>query len=241
MTTVVVSSVIANKPLNGGNVWAVLGWVLGLKSLGFRVCFVEQIGRESCVDVTGATTAFEQSVNLRYFKQVTEEFGLASSAALVYEDGEQVYGLPHVELLGIAETADLLVNITGHLTLEPLMRRIGRKAYVDLDPGFTQFWHASGDAGPRLDGHDFYFTVGENIGTQACAIPVAGIRWRPTRQPVTLDHWPVSGEGAADRFTTVATWRGPSSTVARPLARRFTSSGKLSRCPSGCLRQSRLH
>jgi hypothetical protein len=88
------------------------------------------------------------------------------------------------------------------------MSRLRRKAYVDLDPGFTQFWHASGDAGARLDGHDFYFTVGENIGTRSCPIPTGGIRWRPTRQPVVLDHWPVSTEGDRRRFTTVATWRG---------------------------------
>src|ERR671911_505292 len=115
MTTVVVSSVIANKPLNGGNAWAVLSWVLGLRELGFRVCFVEQISRECCVDATSATTAFEHSVNLAYFKQVTEQFGLADSAALVYEGGEQIHGLPYGELLDVTEAADLLVNITGHL------------------------------------------------------------------------------------------------------------------------------
>jgi hypothetical protein len=209
MATVVVSSVIANKPLNGGNAWAVLSWVLGLQKLGFRVYFMEQINKESCVDATGATAAFEHSANLAYFKEVTKRFGWSGSAALIYEEGEQIHGLTYGELLDIAEAADLLVNITGHLTLEPLMRRLRRKAYLDLDPGFTQFWHASGDAGARLEGHDLYFTIGENIGTPVCPIPTGGIRWRPTRQPVVLDHWPVSREGDRDRFTTVATWRGP--------------------------------
>jgi hypothetical protein len=209
MRTVVVSSVIANKYLNGGNAWAVLNWVLGLKKLGFRVCFVEQISRESCVDATGAVTAFENCVNLNYFKRVAERFGLSGSVALIYEDGEQVYGMTHAELLDIAETADLLVNITGHLTSEPLMRHLRRKAYIDLDPGFTQFWHDAGSAGPRLDDHDFYFTIGENIGTSICPIPTGDIRWRTTRQPVVLDYWPVVKEGDRERFTTVASWRGP--------------------------------
>ena len=175
-------------------------------------------------------------------KQVTEQFGLAGSAALIYENGEQIHGLPYAELLDIAEAADLLVNITGHLTLEPLMSRLRRKVYLDLDPGFTQFWHASKNAGPRLGGYDLYFTVGENIGTRFCPIPTGGIRWRPTRQPVVLDHWPVSG-GA----TAAASRRSPrgagrmdrSSMAARPSARRFTSSGSSSRCPSGCRRSSR--
>lgn len=208
MTTVMVSSAIANKYLNGGITWVVLNWILGLKRLGFRVCFVEQIGRENCVDATGAVTAFENCVNLAYFNQIVEQFNLSDSAALIYESGERIHGMTIDELLGLAEAADLLVNITGHLTLEPLMRRLPRKAYIDLDPGYTQFWHAADDTGPRLKGHDFYFTVGENIGTPVCPIPTGEIRWRPIRQPVVLEHWPVSGEGDRDRFTTVASWRG---------------------------------
>jgi hypothetical protein len=209
VTTILVSSAIANKPINGGNAWVVLSWLLGLQRLGFRVLFVEQISRDNCVDNTGAVIDFEWSANLAYFERITKRFGLGDSAALIYETGEQVHGLPYVELLEIAEAADLLVNITGHLTLEPLMTRLRRKAYLDLDPGYTQFWHASGNSGPRLEGHDFYFTVGENIGTAACSIPTGDITWRPTRQPVVLEYWPVSREGDRNRFTTVATWRGP--------------------------------
>jgi hypothetical protein len=209
MRTIIVSGAIANKYLNGGAAWTRLSWALGLKKLGFRVYFVEQITQASCVDAAGAATTFDNCVNLAYFKQITDQFGLSGSAALIYENGEQIHGMTYAELLDLAEAADLLVNISGHLSLEALMRRLRRKAYIDLDPGFTQFWHAAGNAGPRLAGHDFYFTVGENIGTPACPIPTGDIRWRPTRQPVVLEHWPASGEGEHDRFTTVASWRGP--------------------------------
>lgn len=206
--TIVVSGVIANKYLNGGAVWTRLNWVLGFRKLGFQVYFVEQIGRESCVDAAGVVTSFAECQNLAYFKRITEQFGLAGSAALVYEEGDQIHGLTWAELLHVAESADLLVNITGHLTLEPLLRRLRRKVYVDLDPGFTQMWHAQGNAGARLDGHDYHFTVGENIGTPECSIPTSGIRWRPTRQPVVLEHWPVAPTREPERFTTVASWRG---------------------------------
>ena len=37
-----------------------------------------------------------------------------------------------------AEEADLLVNISGHLTLGPLLKAFRRKVYVDVDPGFTR-------------------------------------------------------------------------------------------------------
>lgn len=209
MTTIVVAGAIANKYLNGGAVWTRLSWLFGFRQLGFRVCFVEQLGRAACVDADGAATDFEGSASLAYFRQIVEQFGLAGSAALLSEDGEQVWGMPYAELLDLAEAAGLLVNITGHLKHEPLLRRLCRKAYVDLDPGYTQFWHAAGDLGPHLAGHDVYFTVGENIGSPTCSIPTDGIAWRPIRQPVVLGQWPLAPAGDPNRFTTIASWRGP--------------------------------
>jgi hypothetical protein len=209
VTTVLVAGALANKPGNGGEAWVRLSWVLGLQRLGFAVYFVEQIGRAACVDATGAPAPFEGCANLDYFRQVSEQFGLSGRAALIYAGGEQTYGLGYAELLDLAEAADLLVNISGHLSLEALGRRVRRKAYIDIDPGFTQLWHAGGVAGLRLEEHDFHFTIGENIGTVACPIPTGNIRWRPTRQPVVLEHWPAGDAADPDRFTTVASWRGP--------------------------------
>ena len=209
MTTVVVSGALANKYLNGGNAWTRLSWVLGLKKLGFNVYFFEQISPENCVDAVGGVTAFQNCVNVAYFKAITEQFGLTGSAALVCGNGEDTHGLSYSEVLHVAEAADLLINIGGHLTLESVKRRLQRKVYFDDDPGFTQFWHAAGNPGPHLEDHDFYFTVGENIGSSTCLIPSGDIRWRPMRPPVVLEDWPVSNEGDRDRFTTVATWRGP--------------------------------
>lgn len=208
MATIVLSSAIANKPSNGGNAWVILSWARGLKKLGFDVYFIEQLERRSCVGADGSPVSFERSVNLDYFKRVVREFGLAGKAALVFEEGERLHGMTREELFDVCGSAALLVNITGHLSWPTLMRLLRRKAYVDLDPGFTQFWLARGDSCARLEGHDFYFTVGENIGQPSCSIPASGIRWRPIRQPVVLDDWPVSLAREAFRFTTVASWRG---------------------------------
>jgi hypothetical protein len=83
--------------------------------------------------------------------------------------------------------------------------------YFDDDPGYTQFWHASGDAGARLGGHEFYYTIGLNVGAPDCLVPTGGVPWRRTNPPVVLDDWPVAPAAAAHgplRFTTVASWRG---------------------------------
>lgn len=90
MRRAIVSGAIANKYRNGGEPWIRLSWALGLKRLGFEVCFVEQIGRASCVDAGEIETSFETSVNLAWFRAVMDQFGLTDSCALIYENGEQI-------------------------------------------------------------------------------------------------------------------------------------------------------
>ncbi len=212
MSLIVVSGALANKPGNGGAAWTRLSWVLGLKQLGCEVYFIEQIAPGACVDAAGAPCALDRSVNLAYFTQVTERFGLGPCAALIAEGAEgdrHAIGARVQELAEIAEAADLLVNISGHLTLAALKPRFRKRVFIDLDPGYTQCWHAQGLAADRLRDHHAYFSVGENIGTPGCSVPTGDIAWRPIRQPVVMDEWPASRHDGPVRFTTVASWRGP--------------------------------
>jgi hypothetical protein len=172
------------------------------------VWFVEQMDADTAVDSAGNPASFRDSENRRYFEDIVERFGLSGRASLLFDGGREASGVALEDLLPVAEEAQLLVNISGHLDLEPLMSRLRRKAYVDLDPGFTQFWHAQGIGGSRLEGHDAYFSVGENVGRPGCEIPTCGFDWTAVRPPVVLDEWPVAADGDANRFTTVGAWRG---------------------------------
>jgi hypothetical protein len=208
VSTIVVSGALANKPLNGGEAWVRLSWIRGLQKLGFEVVFIEQIAASTCTGADGKATAFEESLNPAYFKRVTEAFGLTGSATLLYDGGVESYGSSLAELMDVAADADMLINISGHLSIEPLMQRFRRRAYIDIDPGFTQMWAELGTGGARLEGHDLYFTIGENIGRAECSIPFAGVQWRPVRQPVVLEDWPMCDGDGGMRFTTIASWRG---------------------------------
>ncbi|MBI4870260.1 MAG: hypothetical protein HY814_01690 [Candidatus Riflebacteria bacterium] len=203
-----VSGAIANKPYNSGATWTRLNYVLGLRRLGFEVYFVEQIATESCTGAQGEATTFGASVNRSYFQEIVNDFDLDGRASLLCDGGRESCGPPLERLVEAASDAELLVNISGHLTLPELICRVRTKVYVDLDPGFTQLWVATGNGGARLEGHDYHFTVGENLGTPACSLPTCGLRWRPTRPPVVLEQWPVV-KGPPGRFTTIASWRGP--------------------------------
>jgi hypothetical protein len=214
MRTIVVSGALANKPANGGAAWTRLSWALGFKRLGYDVFFLEQISPSTCVDASGSRCPVEQSVNLAYFDAVTKRFEL--DAALVVEGEPRSFGTAADVLPDIAQAADMLVNISGHLTDAALKPRFRRRVFIDLDPGYTQFWHAAGLAEDRLRDHHFYFSVGENIGQPFCDVPPGGVHWHRARQPVVLDDWPVTASAPAPpRFTTIASWRGPLGRITR--------------------------
>ncbi len=211
-----VAGALANKPGNGGEAWVRLSWLRGLQRLGWRVVFVEQIASAACVDAAGAACAWDVSENRRFFDRVVADFGLTGSAAVIVDGGSAIHGMTRDDLFGRAAAARVLLNISGHLDWPPLFDRLSNRVYLDIDPGFTQFWQAQGTGGSRLEGHDTYVTVGLNVGAADCCIPTCGIRWRHVLPPVTLDDWPMAESLGGDddapaggRFTTVASWRGP--------------------------------
>lgn len=179
MTLAVVAGALGNRPWNGGNAWTRLSWLLGLRRLGLDVRFTEQLAHDA------------PAGGFDYIRLVLDQFGIAQA------DGVDE----------LAEAA-LLVNIGGHLPLEPPLDRIPAKVYFDDDPAYTQIWHAMGTGAARFEGHDAYYTVGQNVGRAGSAVPAGGIEWRHILPPTVLEEWPVAPVRGT-RFTTVATWRGP--------------------------------
>jgi hypothetical protein len=210
MPAAIVSGALANKPTNGGEAWVRLSWALGLRRLGFDVCFVEQLASADCVDGEGGPVAFSSSANRAFFEAVVENFGLDGQAGLLCDGGRESSGLGLAEIRERAAEADLLVNVSGHLTIGEIVNGPRTRLYLDLDPGFTQAWHADAGLGFEIAEHDHYATVGLNVGKSGCAIPDCGIRWIPTLPPVLLDQWPATPvPPGPPRFTTVASWRSP--------------------------------
>jgi hypothetical protein len=207
MTRVIVSGAVANKHRHGGSIWVRMSWAEALRKLGFDVLFVEQIELDGCVDATGRPAAAAGSANAAVFASTLKAFGLGRDAALIGPGGEPIWGLAPEALRERAAGSDLLVNLGGHLRWPPLLEAARCRAYVDLDPGYTQIWHAERRPLGVLD-HDLHFTVGLNVGQPGCGVPDSGIDWRPILQPVVLERWPVAEGAGFSGFTTVASWRG---------------------------------
>jgi hypothetical protein len=197
MAIAVVAGALANKPNSGGEAWVRLSWVLGLRRLGWDAWFVECLPSG---DPEGQ----------RFFERVVSEFGLGERAALLGEGGEPLIGIGKAELGEVAGEAEVLFDVSGHLGQGSILEAPRTRVYVDLDPGFTQAWHADPGVEFSVAGYDRYLTVGQNIGQPECPVPVGDIEWVPTLPPVLLDEWATAPRPTGRlRFTTVATWRSP--------------------------------
>ena len=168
----------------GGAVWAVLQWALGLRSLGHDVTLVEQL--------PGPATAEQR----RYAALIECQTGVRP--VLLGGEGE----LSPSDLGRV----DLVVNLSGVLRDPALLAAASRRLYVDLDPGFTQVWHAQG-ADVGLAGHDAYATVGLAVGRPGCRVPTLDRHWWPVLPPVALDRWRPGAGVTRWAATTVGHWR----------------------------------
>jgi hypothetical protein len=176
--TIFVSGMLAGVPRQGGASWAVLQYVLGLRRLGHRVVFAEP----------AAPTP--------YLRELVARFDLRDSV-----------GLGRRQLLEAADDADLLLNLSGVLTDEQILERIPVRAFVDLDPAFTQLWHEAEGIDLGLERHNRFVTVGLALGSDSCGVSTCGRDWLTTPQPIVLEHWPVAQVSATGALTTVGHWR----------------------------------
>lgn len=237
MSIAIVASPLANKPQSGGFAWVPLSYALGLRRLGFDVYLLEQIRSEACVDAAGRPASFEESINRAFFLQVTHAFGFEDRSALLH-DGGSAAGLEPSSMRQVAADAELLLNISGHATLDWAVKGPRLSAYLDTDPGFTQIWNRDGLLHRAIASHAFHFTVGCNLGRASCLVPDDGLSWLPSPPPVVLEHWPaVAAPAPPDlRFTTVATWRCPSGLVSldgeAPLPSKLHEFRKMLALPS---------
>ena len=202
MATVIVGTRgTSGFPEFGGSTWVRLHYVLGLLKLGVDAYWVDRLGS---VDPLRHHHSLEYL--MRRFTQTMSDFGLRDRFCVIYDHGKQYFGMGEDQLRALAERADLLINISGYLPPECPLMRVPRRAYVDVDPGFTQIWARHCDMG--LDRHTSFFTVGQTIGTPDFLIPTDGIEWVPTPPPVVLDEWPCRSDPRCQRISTVADWRG---------------------------------
>jgi hypothetical protein len=188
-------------PEFAGSTWVRLQYMLGLRKLGVESFWIDRL---SAIDPLEHPHTLDYLVER--FERTARQFDFQDHYCIVYNCGEKHFGLTEHKLRTLIDSADLLLNISGHLPGDSPLLRVPRRAYIDVDPGFTQIWAAQYDMG--LDRHNLFFTVGQNVGTPRFTIPLAGINWQPILPPVALDYWPARIDVNCKRIGTVGDWRG---------------------------------
>jgi hypothetical protein len=204
--SLVIAGALAQKPKLAGHTWVLLQYVLGFQRLGRKMLFVDYLDPSSCVDEGGQSCAFEGSYQFRYVRDVVKSFGLEDEYVLLGPGGESLVGMSRSRLLERVRHSAFLLNIMGYLRDEEILGCAPRRIFLDIDPGFGQFWDEMGLHRP-FAGYDAYVTIGLNIGRPDCTIPTCGLDWIVTPQPVVLEWWTPS-DMPGESFTTIASWRG---------------------------------
>jgi hypothetical protein len=204
--SLVIAGALAQKPKIAGHTWVLLQYLLGFQRLGCKTLFVDYLQPSICVDEARLHCPPQGSVNLRYVLDVVRSFGLEDDYVLLGPEGESVIGMSRSQLLGRVRQSAFLLNIMGYLRDEEVLGLAARRVFLDIDPGFSQFWNELG-LYHAFAGYDAYVTIGLNIGHPDCTVPTCGLDWIVTPQPVVLEWWPRT-DLPGESFTTIASWRG---------------------------------
>lgn len=208
---VVVSGLLFHTPV-AGIVYQVLHYLIGLRSLGHDVFYVEDAAWWSFDPRTGEVSS-DPTAALEVAVPVLERHGFGDRWAYrrthAADDHPGCWGLTERRVLRLYREADALLNVTGSQWIWDELRDIPSRILIDSDPLSVQIDAAQGAERVRthLDAHHHHFTFGECLREDTFPVPLEPYAWRPTRQPVALELWASDEEPAADRvMSTVTSW-----------------------------------
>jgi len=204
---IIITGLVGQYPF-GGVIWDYIQYLLGFRSLGHQVLYLEDSGAWPYNPVAGTITD-DCSFALQSLHKIFTDFDLSES--WVYRNGAdgKFHGAGEKVAREWLRHGDLLVNVSSAGWLRDYDLRVGHRMFIDGDPMFCQIGLLDGSnplyAG-RLRDHDSHFTFGLSVGQPDCPVPVDGITWRPTVQPIALDQWPVTPVSSDAPWTTVMNW-----------------------------------
>lgn len=206
MALVVVGSYVVRFPLGGYLSW-VLQWLVGFQRLGHDVYFVEKSAwANACYDPSQDVMSDDYSYGLATVGALLSRFDLQDKLCFVDVSGHY-HGLPRERVEAIFKSADLFVDMGTHGSWLP---EAGAGAclriLVDGDPGYTQMRAIVEDEGD-LGEYDYYYSVGQDVGTDRSMVPAMGKQWHHIFDPVVLDLFPLQPVCPEAAFTTVMAWQ----------------------------------
>jgi hypothetical protein len=206
---IVVMGFMGGMPI-AGVIWQHIHYIVGLQRLGHDVYYIEDSARHPYNPET-----FDVIEDFGYaakiLGQLAAEFDFKNrwSFCARYKKNNPTVGLPLKRIRQLYRDADAILNICGAQEFNDDLLKSDRIIYVESDPGVEQI---KIDKGVRstidyLRRHHALFTFGENVGTKEFPVPMHGLKWHATRQPVVTDLWKTNqAPKRAAVFTSIANW-----------------------------------
>jgi hypothetical protein len=193
----------------GGQTWLYLNWLRAFSRLGHDVWYVEDDSVWPYDPVLNRVTD-DCAYAVRHVRTAMDRIGLPDRWAFRLADRKGAcWGLDEPRLNDLYRSCDALLNIVGATDLRDEHLAAPVRVYVETDPVTAELRLASGDAHTRqaFANHHHIVTYGENYGNDDCGVPLNGIAYKKTRQPIDTDLWPFAYDPAARYFTTIGNYR----------------------------------
>ena len=199
-------AVLARCPRSfAGHTCSIMNWAIGFRELGWDVWIVEHI---DSAELEAPEGEGRQSPQEEFWFATAKEFGFENRQCLIVNGASPDL----VAFQDFASDAQLFVNYSGQFKRLDLLGSGVKKAYLDVDPAFTQLWSEVYQSDMNFEGHDVFLTVGTTLDRSDALIPTCGRAWIPVAPPVVGDYWrqrlgppPSNAEGA---WTTIGHWYG---------------------------------
>ena len=206
MAKIILGSYMVRYPLGGMASW-VLQYILGFHQLGHEIWFVEKAGYpQACYDPESDTMTDDCSVGAKFVNSLLGRFGLADRWCFV-DLANNYYNIERQVIEKVFAEADLFVDMGTHGSWADEAQETGCRVLLDGEPGFTQMKMVlNREAGRTQAESDFYFTTGQNIGTERSTAPDGGVDWHHIFHPVVPELFDHSREPTRG-LTTVMNWQ----------------------------------
>jgi hypothetical protein len=192
-----------------GQTWLYLGWLRGLASLGHEVYYVED-DTVWPYDPAANTVSDDCGYAVAHIQRSMQALGMADRWAFRLADrADACWGMSETALTELYRGCDALLNVVGATDLREEQLLAPLRIYVETDPVTAELRLAQGDehTATAFANHHIVATYGENYGAADCGVPLNGLEYVFTRQPVDLELWSMSFNAQARYFTTIGNYR----------------------------------
>lgn len=200
----------------GGQTWLYLNWLRGFARLGHEVWYVED-DTVWPYDPVLDTVTDDCRYAVAHVSRAIGRIGLGDRWAFRLADRPGAcWGLTERAIDELYRSCDALLNIVGATDLRDEHMAAPVRVYVQTDPVGAELQIARGDARTRrvFERYHAIATYGENYGAADCDVPLNGLSYLKTRQPIDLELWPMAFTRDARRFTTIGNYRQTGSDIA---------------------------